>query len=270
MSDQNTKPAKAAKPAKGETHAKKETAKKETPKKATAKSAAPKTAKTKRTKKESAPLETGAVHDAPLLETPVTQAPPLLQAPETPETPLLQAPETQDAPLLQAPVASSETNAADTAPETRDAPLGTLSASVEPGGGEIVASAPAPKHEALRLPKGAFLAFRKSGGLHFSSREVVVYPDGRVAYDARGVPQKEYNRLPRVLNDGQVHALRRLLDHVNFWRAESVGEQNPDAFAYEIAARLGQNANQVQVFDGSVPENLTPLLERLTPLLPQE
>jgi hypothetical protein len=162
-----------------------------------------------------------------------------------------------------------DTNALNDAPllETPAAPLGTLLASVETSGSENLTSVPAPKHEVLRLPKGAFLAFRKSGGLHFSSRAVVIYPDGRVAFDARGVPQKEYNRLRRAFNDGQMLSLRKLLDQTNFWKTESAGQQNPDAFAYEIAARIGQRANEVEVFDGSVPENLTPLLERLTPLL---
>jgi hypothetical protein len=121
---------------------------------------------------------------------------------------------------------------------------------------------------ALRLPRGGFVAFRKSGGLDFSTREVVVYPDGRVAYDVRGVPQKEYNRLRRALNDGQIAALRHSLDETGFWKEEGGGEQNPDAFAYEIAARLGQRSNEIQVFDGSVPERLRPLIEQLTRLLP--
>lgn len=156
-----------------------------------------------------------------------------------------------DAPLLETPAAS----------------LGTLSASAESEGAAALQPERAEKHEVLRLPKGAFLAFRKSGGLHFSSRAVVIYPDGRVAFDARGVPQKEYNRLRRAFNDGQMLSLRKLLDQTNFWKTESAGQQNPDAFAYEIAARIGQRANEVAVFDGSVPENLSPLLERLTPLL---
>ncbi len=128
---------------------------------------------------------------------------------------------------------------------------------------------PETRIEPLRLPRGAFVAFRKSGGLRFTTGEVVVYPDGRVAYDARGVPQKEYNRLRRALNDGQVIAMRKLLDQSNFWRTSSGGEQNPDGYAYEIAARLGQRSNEIEVFDGSLPEPLKPLVERLSKLLPE-
>lgn len=153
--------------------------------------------------------------------------------------------------------------------ETAGATLGTLSPSDEPEGRGVIEPDKVEKPEPLRLPKGAFLALRKSGGLKFSSRAVIIYPDGRIAYDERGVPQKEYNRLRRAFNDGQMLSLRKLLDQINFWKMESAGQQNPDAFAYEIAARLGHRANEVEVFDGSVPDNLKPLLERLTPLLPQ-
>lgn len=125
------------------------------------------------------------------------------------------------------------------------------------------------KPDAFRLPRSAFVGLRKSGGLNFTSREVVVYPDGRVAYDARGVPQKEYTRLRRVMNDGQVIALRKLLDQTNFWMTEGNGEQNPDAFAYEIAATLNHRSHEIEVFDGSIPENLMPLLERLAKFLPE-
>lgn len=185
--------------------------------------------------------------------------------------------------------ASLETGGLDAAPMLggSDAVLGTLS--IEPdapsaeraaeshakGAGEAnpaeTKTAPAaPAHvEPLRVARGGFIAFRKSGGLAFTSDEVLLYPDGRVAYDVRGVPQKEYNRLRRMLNDAQVLSLRKLLDQSGFWRMESSDKQNPDAYAYEIAARLGQRSNLVQVADGSVPDELAPLIERLNKLLPE-
>jgi hypothetical protein len=195
------------------------------------------------------------------------------------------APKTTKRTKLEEP---SNVVGADNAPKAQAQGLSALSAETEPGTvmraeptPEMSAESAAPKAQApaapparepepLHLPRGAFIAFRKSGGAEFSTREVVLYPDGRVAFDARGVPQKEYNRLRRALNDGQVLALRKLLDQTNFWHTESAVRQNLDAFAYEIAARLGQRANSIQVFEGSVPEKLEPLLERLTPLLPQE
>jgi hypothetical protein len=143
----------------------------------------------------------------------------------------------------------------------------------EPAQPSVLSAEPPPPDETLdafRLPRSAFVGLRKSGGLRFTTREVVVYPDGRVAYDARGVPQKEYTRLRRVMNDGQVISLRKLLDQANFWATEGGGEQNPDAYAYDIAARLGQRSNEITVYDGSVPENLKPLIERLSKYLPEE
>ena len=38
----------------------------------------------------------------------------------------------------------------------------------------------------LKLPRGAFIAFRQSGGLRFSTREVAVYNDGRVIWRRQG------------------------------------------------------------------------------------
>lgn len=209
--------------------------------------------------KESAPIEVSNIADAPMLGTsePVlgtlsSKAEQKVDAPaESPKRSFkkkTRAEHTETPPLTDAPPPT------DTPPPTSVPTV--LSAEAEP------------EAEPLKLPRGGFIAFRKSGGLNFSTREVVVYPDGRVAYDARGVPQKEYNRLRRVLNDGQIIALRKLLDQTNFWKAETSGTQNPDAFAYEIAARIGQRSNELEVFDGSVPENLKPLIQQLTKLLP--
>lgn len=122
--------------------------------------------------------------------------------------------------------------------------------------------------EPLRLPRGAFLALRTTGSADSTPREVVVYPDGRISYDVRGVPQKEYTRLRRALNDAQVLGLRKLLDQTGFWKAESSSGQSPDGVMYEIAGRLGQRHNSIEIFQGDVPERLQPLVERLTKLLP--
>lgn len=208
-------------------------------------------------------VETGALDDAPMLGA----AAPVLgtlsgesdsQLDVSTEAPKSEAP-------AQAPKSSIRKKQADKkqkAPDKPETPAPTPS---------VLSAEPPPETppEPLRLPRSAFVGLRKSGGLKFSTREVVVYPDGRVAYDARGVPQKEYTRLRRVLNDGQVHSLRKLLDQTNFWMTASAGKQNPDAFAYEITARLNQRSNEIEVFDGSVPENIQPLLEFLNKLLPE-
>lgn len=131
-----------------------------------------------------------------------------------------------------------------------------------------VPTEPAPR-EPLRLPRGAFLALRKTGGADATPQELVVYPDGRVAYDVRGVPQKEYTRLRRALNDAQVLGLRKLLDQTGFWKAESSAPR-PDAAMYEIAGRLGQRVNSIELSEGNISERLEPLVERLTKLLPEK
>ena len=208
----------------------------------------------KGTRKSSPPeqIETAALADAPMLEQKDDAVVGTLSAETEPSS---------DAPVESAKRSIRKKDSAqkDTA-KPPDAPASAPSV--------LSANEPVAESEPLRLPRGAFVALRKSGGLHFTTREVVVYPDGRVAYDARGVPQKEYTRLRRALNDGQVHSLRKLLDQTNFWMTAGGGKQNPDAYAYEIAARVGQRSNEIEVFDGSVPEKLQPLLERLVRLLP--
>ena len=125
--------------------------------------------------------------------------------------------------------------------------------------------------EPLQLPLGAFMAYRKSGGLKFSSREIVVYPDGRVSFGGPDVSKQIYGRAGRKLNDGQMARLRKMLDQVNFFRATSAqGKPPPDGFAYEIVARIHARSNQVEVFDGSIPDALAPLIQQLSALMPKE
>jgi hypothetical protein len=203
-------------------------------------------------------LDTAAILDAPVLETGDAVMATLGESDTA-------APETQKASFRKEAQKPGDERT-DTSPDVeRDAQDGQAE-----GGVLGIESNAEIEREPLRLPRGAFIALRKSGGLHFSSNEVVVYPDGRVAYDTRGVPKKEYNRLPRALNDAQIMTLRKQLDQSGFWRSEGGGAQPPDGYAYEISARLGQRANAIEVFDGSVPEGLRPILERLTSLLPSD
>ncbi len=128
-----------------------------------------------------------------------------------------------------------------------------------------------PKLGRLALPKGVLIAFRKSGGAKFSSREIVVYPDGRVSFGGPDVSKEAYAHVARKLNDAQIARLRRTLDQVGFFRMQPAqGDQLPDAFAYEIVARLGARSNYVEVFDGSIPDTLTPLIQQLSALMPKE
>lgn len=134
-------------------------------------------------------------------------------------------------------------------------------------------AAPKGEHaEKLELPKGAMLAFRKSGGLKFSSREIVVYPDGRVTYGGGDTAKTALeSRAARKLTDAQVMRMRRMLDQANFWKMQSPpGAQSPDAYAYEIVARVGNKHNQMEVFDGGIPDVLMPLIEQMNRLMPSE
>ena len=73
------------------------------------------------------------------------------------------------------------------------------------------------------------------------------------------------------MNDAQIARLRKTLEHVNFFRMSSAqGDQPPDAFAYEIIARAGNRVNSVQVYDGSIPDALMPLIQQLSALMPKE
>ncbi len=127
------------------------------------------------------------------------------------------------------------------------------------------------KNEELVLPKGALIAFRKSGGLKFSSREIIIYPDGRISYSDVDLSQEARQHSARKLNDGQIARLRRTLEQSNFFRtASSEAKQPPDGFAYEVIARTGNRVNRVEVFDGGIPDALTPLIQQLSGLLPKD
>ncbi len=129
----------------------------------------------------------------------------------------------------------------------------------------------APKPEPLQLPKGALIAFRKSGGALASTREIVLYPDGRVSFGGPDLGKEMYAHVPRKMNDAQIARLRKSLDHANFFRMSSAqGDPPPDAFAYEISARAGNRVNSVTVFDGAISDALKPLIDQLSALMPKD
>ena len=130
---------------------------------------------------------------------------------------------------------------------------------------------PREREHACGLPQGAWLAVRKSGGLLFSSREVAVYPDGRVTATAIGGGGPAHAAAPRRLTEAQLAALRRALEGIDFGRLPApAGRQRPDAYAYEIVVRSGRAAHAVEVFDGSIPQPLAPLIRQFNHLLSRE
>jgi hypothetical protein len=132
------------------------------------------------------------------------------------------------------------------------------------------AAAASSKSEPLFLPKGALIAFRRMGGTPARTEEIVLYPDGRISYGGPDAGKEMYAHVPRKMNDAQIARLRKLLDHINFFRMQSAaGTPSADAVSYEIAARTGNRVNTVAASEGSVPDALNPLIEQLGGLLPK-
>jgi len=121
-------------------------------------------------------------------------------------------------------------------------------------------SAPA---DTLKLPRGALVAMRRSGGLKFRSREVVVYRDGRVNYD----DGESGPRTVWTLSDAEMVELRGALDQAGLAKLPAAGRHNPDAFAYEIVARPARRVYSVEAFQGSIPPALAPLIQQLNRLV---
>lgn len=115
----------------------------------------------------------------------------------------------------------------------------------------------------LVLPEGALVAMRRSGGFRFSSREVVIYHDGRVAVDSDAAGQAA-PVIIRRLSYKDLSELYNALDGANFPQPPAAhGHQNADAYAYEIVTRSGTALHSVEVFDGTIPTQLAPLLRFL-------
>lgn len=123
---------------------------------------------------------------------------------------------------------------------------------------------PTPEPDTELLPEDAIVAMRRSGGFRFTSKRVVVYRDGRVEIqDDSPYARGERSRTLK-LSDRQLAELYRLLDGADLPGLPATsGRQSPDASAYEIAARLRQTDYAVEAFEGSVPEQLKPLIQFL-------
>lgn len=129
----------------------------------------------------------------------------------------------------------------------------------------------APSAKSLELPRGAMLVMRVSGGVHFTTQEMAVYPDGRVTHGTGDTSRKTYERAARTLNDAQVMRLRRLLEQSGFFRVTRAGDkQSPDTYAYEILARLGSKNNRIEVFTGTMPDGIQELVDYLMRWMPEE
>jgi hypothetical protein len=142
-----------------------------------------------------------------------------------------------------------------------------VEADAQPAGDQT----PAASDERLVLPRGGLAAMRKSGGLLFSSREVVVYRSGKSTYRQRGAGSGESAVETGHLTLAQLVELHQALKQSNLTRLPAtIGRPGNDTFTYEIIARVGRVVAAVEVAEGSVPASLTPLIRELRRLMPDD
>ena len=127
----------------------------------------------------------------------------------------------------------------------------------------------APNDEQFKRPRGALVAMRKSGGIRFTWRLLVVRGDGRLIYKSNQIGAPRTARAIGQLEAAQLADLQALIAQTDFAaRSPGAGRQNPDAFAYELIARVGRKNVFAEAFEGSIPEALKPLIQQLNRLLP--
>ena len=147
---------------------------------------------------------------------------------------------------------------ADEAPEAND-----LEAEGTETGTPPAQSVPADE-DRLGLPRGGMVAFRKSGGLRFSSRGIVVFRSGWV------VPLEGTEGRPRSMTGTAREALEALLLHSGLSRTRHrKAKGTPDGYFYEITARYGGRTRYAEAADGSIPEDLERLIAVLQRLMPR-
>lgn len=125
-----------------------------------------------------------------------------------------------------------------------------------------------PDDDVLVLPSTAIAALRKSGGLRFSSREVVVFRDGRVSYRAIAPAPQLRRRSIRVLSAAELAALRRLIKACPL-QPKPPTRSSPDAFVSEVATRVGATVRQAELSPGTMDASEAALVEFLTRLFPE-
>lgn len=122
----------------------------------------------------------------------------------------------------------------------------------------------------LLLPKNALVIMRASGGLKFTSNEVVVFEDGSVT--TRNVLDARAQAAPaKAITNAQLNKIRDSLTPDTFANTpKAAPAQKPDRYAYELAARIGRSTKRAEVADGSpMPDELKKLVAELKKLLPK-
>lgn len=116
----------------------------------------------------------------------------------------------------------------------------------------------------LSLPRGGLVAFRKSGGLRFTSRGFVVYRSGWV------VPLEGTEGRPRHMTSEAREALEALLLRSGMSRRHHQKARGTrDGYGYEITARYGGRTRYAEAEDGAIPDELRRLIEVLQRLMPR-
>ncbi|MCS6880363.1 MAG: hypothetical protein RMK84_05630 [Oscillochloridaceae bacterium] len=114
----------------------------------------------------------------------------------------------------------------------------------------------------LRLPRNGLIAYRKSGGLRFTSRGIIVYRNGRV------LPLEGAQGNPRRLSAAEVARLERLILRSELTRApRDQRSATRDGYGYEIVTRIGNREWAVELSD-PVPTAQARLVRALNALLP--
>jgi len=155
-------------------------------------------------------------------------------------------------------------------PRPDSAPVPEPQPPLAPPGDAALPQPPPAEDDVLVLPVGALVAMRRSGGLLFTVREVVIYPDGRLATNTVG-GGAGHARGTRVLDAAHMATLRHILGGIDFalLHAAPQGHPHPDGYAYEIAVRPG-GTPPLEVFAGTIPPALAPLLKLLNDLCADE
>ena len=124
--------------------------------------------------------------------------------------------------------------------------------------------APPPEEGRLELPRGALVAFRKSGGLRFTSRGFVVYRSGWVV-PLEGTEGRRRHMTPDARDALEALLLRSGMSRQSHRKARGTR----DGYAYEIVAHYGGRIRHTEVEDGAIPDDLRRLIDVLQRLMPR-